>query len=119
MKSKFNMSLSRSLLLPISLTTIFLSIDAAISLGLVSSMVSFLHSYGRSPFEVAYPEGSSFLLAGKPANLVTDQGHVTNGAGGTALVLVGGGGFIALMLERRTRKRVSAFCLSLSLSLIV
>ncbi|KAL2261899.1 hypothetical protein VTK26DRAFT_3055 [Humicola hyalothermophila] len=107
MKTMIKLGLSRSLLLPISLTTTFLSIDAAISLGLVSSMVAFLHSYGRGPFEIAADPtaGSSFLLAGEPANLVTDQGHTTNAAGGTALVLVGGGGLIALLLERRARTK--------------
>jgi len=98
------MALSRSLLLPISLTTIALAIDGAITLGLVSSMVAFLHSNGRGPLEVAYPAGSTFLLAGEPANLVTDQGHTANAAGGTALILVGVGGLIALLLERRSRK---------------
>jgi hypothetical protein len=102
------MALSRSLLLPIGFTTFLLAVDAAISLGLVSSMVAFLHHYGRGPFPVANPAGSYFLLAGEPANLVTDQGHTTNAAGGTALVLVAFGGTIALWLEKRSRKKVSS-----------
>ncbi|KAL2021148.1 hypothetical protein VTK56DRAFT_7454 [Thermocarpiscus australiensis] len=99
------MALTRSLLRPIAITTLLLPIDAAISMGLVTSMVAFLHGYGAGPFEVADPAGSSFLLAGEPANLVTDHGHTTNGAGGTALVLVGFGGIIALLLERRSRRK--------------
>ncbi|KAK4236159.1 hypothetical protein C8A03DRAFT_17162 [Achaetomium macrosporum] len=99
------MAFSLSLLLPIGLTTFLLAVDAAISVGLVSSMVAFLHHYGRGPFPVANPAGSYFLLAGEPANLVTDQGHTTNAAGGTALVLVAFGGMIALWLERRSRKK--------------
>jgi hypothetical protein len=67
-------------------------------------MVSFLHGSGGGPFEVAYPAGSTFLLAGKPANLVTNQGHTANAAGGTALILVGAGGLVALLLEKRSRK---------------
>lgn len=82
-------------------------------MGLVSNMVSFLHRNGRGPFAVAPADGSPFLLAGEPANLVVDQGHTANAAGGTALILVGFGGSIALWLERRVRKKVS---LSLSLS---
>jgi hypothetical protein len=101
------MAFSRSLLLPIGFTTFLLSVDAAVSLGLVSSMVAFLHGHGQGPFTVAPPDGSPFLLFGEPANLVTDQGHTTNAAGGTALVLVGLGGIIALWRERFTRKKVS------------
>ncbi|KAK4157466.1 hypothetical protein C8A00DRAFT_29615 [Chaetomidium leptoderma] len=99
------MVFTRSLLFPIGLTTFLLAIDGAITLGLVSSMVAFLHSSGRGPFPVAPPGGSPFLLTGEPANLVVNQGHTTNAAGGTALILVGFGGIIALWLERRERKK--------------
>jgi hypothetical protein len=101
------MALSRSLLVPISIMTLLVTMDGVISLALVSSMVSFLHGAGGGPFMVAYPDGLNFLLAGEPANLVTDQGHTTNAAGGTAVVLVGFGGLVALLLERRSRKKVS------------
>lgn len=84
---------------------LLLSIDAAISLGFVSSMVAFLHTKGGGPFEVENPAGGTFQLRGEPANLITDQGHTTNGAGGTALVLVGFGGIIALLLESKSRKK--------------
>ncbi|KAK4042273.1 hypothetical protein C8A01DRAFT_14102 [Parachaetomium inaequale] len=99
------MGLTRSLLLPIGLVLFLLAVDAAITMGLVSSMVSFLHHRGRGPFAVAPPDGSPFLLAGLPANLVVNQGHTTNAAAGTALILVGFGGSIALWLERRARKK--------------
>ncbi|KAK4162282.1 hypothetical protein QBC43DRAFT_215770 [Cladorrhinum sp. PSN259] len=98
-------SRTKSLLGPITLVLALLSIDAAISLALVSSMVAFLHGYGSGPFEIRNPGGSNILLAGHPANLITNQGHTTNGAGGTALILVGVGGIIALLLERRARNR--------------
>ena len=101
------MWLRRSLLLPIGLCLFLLAVDAAITIGLVSNMVSFLHRNGRGPFAVAPADGSPFLLAGEPANLVVNQGHTTNAAGGTALILVGLGGSIALWLERRARKKVS------------
>ncbi|KAK4189982.1 hypothetical protein QBC35DRAFT_379153 [Podospora australis] len=100
-----NQAPQRSLLKPICYVLLLLAIDAAISLGLVSSMVSFLHGHGNGPFEVEYPKGSGFLLAGHPAGLVVNQGHTTNAAGGTALVLVGFGGVIALFLERRSRMK--------------
>ncbi|KAH6850956.1 hypothetical protein B0I37DRAFT_414318 [Chaetomium sp. MPI-CAGE-AT-0009] len=94
-----------SLLLLIGLCLFLLAVDAAITMGLVSSMVSFLHRNGRVPFVVAPADGSPFLLSGQPAYLIIDQGHTTNAAGGTALILVGFGGSIALWLERRARKK--------------
>ncbi|KAK3387201.1 hypothetical protein B0H63DRAFT_152617 [Podospora didyma] len=94
---------SRPLIKYIYGALLLLAIDAAISLSLVSSMVAFLHGRASRPFEVAYPAGSRFNLAGHPANLLVDQGHTTNGAGGTALVLVGFGGILALWLEHRSR----------------
>jgi hypothetical protein len=108
------MAFTRPLLLPIGLTTLLLAIDAAVSLGLVTSMVAFLHSSGRGPFGVASPDGPPFPMAGEPANLVVNQGHTTNAAGGTALVLVGFGGILALWLERRERNKVSRHTLSLT-----
>jgi hypothetical protein len=78
----------------------------------VSSMVAFLHSSGRGPFGVASPDGSPFPMAGQPANLVVNQGHTSNAAGGTALVLVGFGGILALWLERRSRTKVSRHTIS-------
>jgi hypothetical protein len=101
------MAFTRSLLLPIGLAALLLVIDAAVSLGLVSSMVAFLHSSGRGPFGVSSPDGPPFQMAGEPANLVVNQGHTTNAAGGTALVVVGFGGILALWLERRERNKVS------------
>lgn len=98
------MALTRSLLLPIGLTTLVLAIDAAVSLGLVSTMVAFLHSTGRGPFPVASGYGTIFELSGEPVNLVTDQGHTANAAGGTALVLVGFGSILALWFEKKARK---------------
>lgn len=103
------MRLRHSLLLPIGLCLFLLAVDAAITMGLVSNMVSFLHRNGRGPFAVAPADGSPFLLTGKPANLVVNQGHTTNAAGGTALILIGFGGSIALWLERRARKKVTLF----------
>ncbi|KAK3297692.1 uncharacterized protein B0H64DRAFT_129935 [Chaetomium fimeti] len=99
------MRLRHSLLLPIGLCLFLLAVDAAITMGLVSSMVSFLHHNGRGPFAVAPADGSPFPLTGLPANLVVDQGHTANAAGGTALILIGFGGSIALWLERRSRKK--------------
>ncbi|KAL2155326.1 hypothetical protein VTH82DRAFT_67 [Thermothelomyces myriococcoides] len=99
------MEAGRSLLIPIGLTLFLLAVDAAVCVGMVSSMISFLHHNGRGPFMVDLPEGRSFWLAGEPVNLVTDPAHTTLAAGGTTLILVGLGGSIALWLERRARKK--------------
>lgn len=82
-----------------------LYIDAVISLSLVSSMVAFLHGRGGQPFDVKWGL-DSFNLPGEPAHLLTDHGHTTNGAGGTAIVLVWFGGCLALWLEHRSRAKV-------------
>ncbi|KAK0634919.1 hypothetical protein B0T17DRAFT_502515 [Bombardia bombarda] len=96
---------TQSLMKYIYFALLLLAIDAAISLALVSSMVAFLHTKGRGPFAITFIiNGPLVHLAGEPANLMVNQGHVTNGAGGTALVLVGFGGLIALWLENRSRK---------------
>ncbi|KAK3680716.1 hypothetical protein B0T22DRAFT_531475 [Podospora appendiculata] len=70
---------SPSLLKYIYIALGLLAVDAAISLALVSSM-----------------------LRGEPANLFVNQGHTTNGAGGTALIIIGFGGVLALFLENRS-----------------
>ncbi|KAK0747515.1 hypothetical protein B0T21DRAFT_269533, partial [Apiosordaria backusii] len=86
---------------------LLLIIDGIISLALVSSTVSFLHGYGKGPFEIGYPLGeSSFLLSGHPRGLVTDHGHTVNAAAGTAVVLVGGVGIIGLWGLRRFHCRL-------------
>ncbi|KAK2066398.1 hypothetical protein P8C59_000225 [Phyllachora maydis] len=79
--------------------------DAAIEMAFVTSMVAYLHQAAHGPFRVADSSGSSFLLSGNPAKLIVNQGHTTNGAAGTGVVLVGIGGFLTLALESRSRKR--------------
>ena len=82
--------------------------DAVISLAFLSTMVAFLQrTGGGGPFNVDY-RGDTFKMHGEPLNLLTNHGHVTNGAGGTAVVLIGLGGVIALILEHQSRKKVSA-----------
>lgn len=100
------MAFTRSLSVPIVFTTFLLCADAIVSLALVSSMVAFLHHGGSGPFLVGPPHGSPFLLFGEPAHLVTNQGHTTNAAGGTVVILLGFGGIIALWVEWRSRSKV-------------
>jgi hypothetical protein len=79
-----------------------LMIDAIIELSFISSMVAWLHHTAGGDFEVIAPETPdemSFLLHGKPKGLLANQGHTSNGAAGTAFVLVGLGGIIATILR--------------------
>jgi hypothetical protein len=81
-----------------------LMIDAVIEVGLIGTTVHYLHMDG--PYEIAGPNGPIILL-GKPANIIVDQGHTSNGAAGTALILVGFLGLILLSTERMARRSVS------------
>jgi hypothetical protein len=79
-----------------------LMIDAIIELSFISSMVAWLHHTAGGGFEVIAPETPdtmSFLLHGKPKGLLADQGHTSNGAAGTAFVLVGIGGILVTILR--------------------
>lgn len=82
----------------------FLMIDSIIELSFITSMVSWLHRRAGGSFEVIY-NGTTFYLHGKPLNLLLDQGHTSNGAAGTAFVLVGIGGILALVLRARAHRR--------------
>lgn len=85
-----------------------LMIDAIIELSFISSMVSWLHRTAGGDFEVIATGTADimlFPLHGKPKNLLVDQGHTSNGAAGTAFVLVGIGGIILLTVRHRASKQ--------------
>ena len=92
-----------SLLLLVSI----LMIDAAIELSFVSYTVAFLHGRSSGTFSIDYPSGQTFELQGQPSKLLQSQGHTSNGAAGTALVLVGFGGLLTIWLQKRRAKMVS------------
>ena len=75
-------------------------IDAVLELAFISSMVAWLHRTASGTFPIALGT-STFDFRGEPLNLMTDQGHTSNGAAGTAFVLVGCGGLLALFLRGR------------------
>lgn len=75
--------------------------DAIIEMGFIISMVRWLHFRAGKSFDITSLQGSTFELHGKPAGLLVDQGHTSNGAAGTALVLIGFGGLLTIYLERR------------------
>lgn len=90
--------------LPLFIALIILMFDAALEMSFIVSMVWFLHHDAGKAFTIDAPNGT-FDLHGKPKNLLVNQGHASNGAAGTALILVGFGGLIVLFYERfRARK---------------
>ncbi|OTB03625.1 hypothetical protein M426DRAFT_173794 [Hypoxylon sp. CI-4A] len=77
-----------------------LMVVSILELAFVSSMVAWLHRTASKGFSFEF-NGSTHLLAGKPMDLMVNQGHASNGAAGTAFVLIGlGGGVVALSLRR-------------------
>ncbi|KAI0120840.1 hypothetical protein F4776DRAFT_229228 [Hypoxylon sp. NC0597] len=79
-----------------------LMVDSIIELSFVSSMVAWLHRTASKGFNFNF-DGSTYFLAGEPSNVMVDQGHTSNGAAGTAFVLIGLGGILALSLRYWSR----------------
>lgn len=74
---------------PLFLSNLVLSSLSIANLGLISSMVGFLHEqrdHVRS-YEVAWPGARSVRLNVEPARLWTDQGHASNGVAGYGFFL--------------------------------
>lgn len=86
-----------------------LMVDSIIELSFVSSMVAWLHTRAGRAFEVYASSGDQqeFSLHGKPLNLLLNQGHTSNGAAGTAFVLIGLGGILALTLRNYAARRTT------------
>lgn len=82
----------------------FLMVVSIIELGFVTATVAWLHSTASKGFQFRY-QGSTHKLAGEPSNFLVDQGHTSNGAAGTAFVLIGLGGIVALWIQGRTYYR--------------
>ncbi|KAF4453653.1 hypothetical protein F53441_3662 [Fusarium austroafricanum] len=77
-----------------------LMVVSIIELSFISAMVGWLHGNASGTFAFEY-RGTRHNLKGEPANLIVDQGHTSNGAAGTAFILIGCGGIIALFLRNR------------------
>ena len=76
-------------------------LDGLIEMGLIASMVRWLHISNHDiPYEIRTSTGD-YALFPKPKHMLVDQGHTSNGAAGTAVVLIGFGGIIVLYLLRR------------------
>lgn len=80
--------------------------DSIIELALIVTTVRYDHK--DHPMNVQGPDGRTVILKGKPLGLWTDQGHSSNGAAGTNLVLVGIIGFLLLTLRRKLARWVRA-----------
>lgn len=77
-----------------------LMVVAIIELSFISATVGWLHSTASGTFKFAF-DGSTYNLKGVPKNFIVDQGHTSNGAAGTAFILIGIGGFLILWLSSR------------------
>jgi hypothetical protein len=77
-----------------------LMVVSIIELSFISGMVGWLHRTATGSFSFEW-EGTTYDIKGEPKNLITDQGHTSNGAAGTAFVLIGCGGILALFLRNR------------------
>lgn len=100
-RHKDNMSISLALKAAIGV----LMVDSIIELSFISSMVAWLHKVASKTFLVANRDtGSTFRFRGEPLHILVDQGHTSNGAAGTAFVLIGLGGILSLWLRNRPGK---------------
>jgi hypothetical protein len=93
-------------ILPLGVALIILTVDSAIQLAFVSSMVGYLHRSGANKYPFNTDTGTSAVINAKPAHLLLNQGHTSNGAAGTALVLICFGGFLVLWKQRRREQKV-------------
>ncbi|KAI1503467.1 hypothetical protein F5X99DRAFT_105361 [Biscogniauxia marginata] len=88
---------------------VLLMVDSIIELSFISSMVAWLNrTVTQNDFLFNF-NGSTHVLAGVPQNLLVDQGHTSNGAAGTAFVLIGLGGIVALLLRSVSERRTTGF----------
>lgn len=91
-------------LLPLGGALIILMIDSAIELSFVSSMVGYLHRSGANQYPFLSDDGTPAVINAKPKGLLLNEGHTSNGAAGTALVLICFGGFLTLWWQRRRER---------------
>ncbi|KAH9838905.1 hypothetical protein Tdes44962_MAKER01756 [Teratosphaeria destructans] len=92
-----------------------LMLTAVLELAFISSTVSWLHTTAGREFLINDASGP-FHLHGTPANLLVNQGHTSNGAAGTAFVLVGGGGILALLLRGSVTRHPGSVCNNLRIA---
>ncbi|CAN8101841.1 unnamed protein product [Discula destructiva] len=92
--------------LPLKVTLGLVMLASAIELSLISATVAYLAQIGKKSFPVlttdpATSQQTIFDVPGLPTSLSVNQGHTSNGAAGTGLILIGCGGILALWLRGR------------------
>ncbi|KAL3425505.1 hypothetical protein PVAG01_02296 [Phlyctema vagabunda] len=90
--------------LPLAAALAVLLVDSAIELAFISSMVGYLLRTAKNEYPFEF-QGSTAVIRAEPRSLLVNQGHTSNGAAGTALVIICFGGFVTLFLERRREKQ--------------
>lgn len=95
------------LLLYLGVALIVLMVDSAIELAFISSMVGYLHRSGANQYPFETDAGALAVINAKPVGLLVNQGHTSNGAAGTCLVLICFGGFFVLWMQRRREQKVT------------
>ncbi|KAG8161279.1 hypothetical protein KVR01_009543 [Diaporthe batatas] len=85
-----------------------LMVVSIIELSLISATVGFLSQRAKGTFDVVSGD-STYPISGEPANLIVDQGHTSNGASGTAFIIIGCCGFLALWLRDRPAYHAKSF----------
>lgn len=98
-----------SLFLPVAISCALLAAISITEVGLVSSMVGFLHDqkHNVKTYTVNWPD-NTIVLNALPAHLLVNQGHETNGAAGYGFVL----GLFGLWVAWRQRRRDGSVCIS-------
>jgi hypothetical protein len=93
---------------PLFLSNLLLSALSIANLGLISSMVGFLHVQKENvhSYDVAWPAGTVKLNV-EPARLWTDQGHASNGVAGYGFFLGLFGMYVAWRQRRGMNGKVS------------
>jgi hypothetical protein len=94
--------------LPLGGALLLLMIDSAIELAMISSMVGYLHRSGANQYAFDTDTGTSAVINAKPKGLLLNEGHTSNGAAGTALVLICFGGFLTLWWQRHRERNVTS-----------
>ncbi|KAH7329646.1 hypothetical protein B0I35DRAFT_474222 [Stachybotrys elegans] len=88
--------------MPLYISLGLLMVVSIIELSFVSSTVGFLHGTASGNFQFLW-NNAAFYLNGKPKNFLLDQGHTSNAASGTAFILVGCGGIVALWITSKSK----------------
>ena len=89
-------------------------VDCLIEVAFIGSTVGYLHKDGI--FKVISPNNTHLQLLAKPLDLSVNQGHTSNGAAGTALILVGLLGLLVLSNQPRLERSVSLSIFNLQMS---